>query len=233
MIEKLRILPLTVAVMVLLFGVKLTDVWQGTKGMFLSFEPPVAIAAEDTKPKKKEAELSESAQNADSEKSDSGSAPANEENRPSTTSMVGTQDFSDSEIEILEKLAARRDALDKRSSELDLRDNLLQATETRIDEKIVQLKKIEATIKDLLVQHDEQEAEQLQSLVKIYEKMKPKHAARIFNGLDMAILLDVASMMKESKMAAVLAAMNSEKANELTVELATRRQLPGEKKNES
>jgi len=67
----------------------------------------------------------------------------------------------------------------------------------------------------------------MESLVKIYEKMKPKDAARIFNNLEMDILIDVASNIKESKMAPILASMSSDRANKLTVELATRRQLPG------
>ncbi len=229
--KKLRILPVTLAAMVLLFGVKLTDVWHGSKGMFISIEHTEALAAEDKKPVEEEAKATpaeDQEQSQADDKKDSASNEGKSESRSS--SIVGTQEFSDSEIEILEKLTARRAALDKRGAELDLRDNLLKATETRVDEKIAQLKKIEATIQELLVKHDKQEADQLASLVKIYEKMKPKHAARIFNGLDMDILLNVASMMKESKMAEVLAAMQSDKANKLTVELATRRQLPGEKK---
>lgn len=233
MIQKLRVLPVTVAVMVILFGVKLNDVWEGGKDMLVSFEPSMAIAAEDVKTEKKKDEAVENEQTEAGDKPDEDAAQASDERAPSSISMVGTLDFTDSEIEVLEKLTARRASLDKRSGELDMRDNLLKVTEARIDEKIAQLKKIEATIEDLIVKHDTQEAEQLGSLVRIYEKMKPKQAARIFNGLSMDILLDVASRMKESKMAAVLASMSSAKANELTVELVTRRQLPGDKKNKS
>ena len=78
----------------------------------------------------------------------------------------------------------------------------------------------------MLRQFDKEEEAQIKSLVKVYENMKPKDAARIFNRLEMDILLDVVERMKEKKMAPVLAQMSPEKAEALTVELATRRQLP-------
>jgi flagellar motility protein MotE (MotC chaperone) len=64
------------------------------------------------------------------------------------------------------------------------------------------------------------------SLVKIYENMKPKDAARIFEALDMDTLLLVAERMKERKLAPVMAQMNSERAKDITVELTRAGQLP-------
>ncbi len=66
----------------------------------------------------------------------------------------------------------------------------------------------------------------MQSLVKIYVKMKPKQAARVFIKLDMQILLEVIERMKESKSALILAQMAPDKVREITRELATRRRLP-------
>jgi len=77
-----------------------------------------------------------------------------------------------------------------------------------------------------LKKHDKQEEEKIQRLVKMYESMKPKDAARIFQNLDMAILISVVERMKERKVAPILAAMASKEAKKLTTELATRKQLP-------
>ena len=66
----------------------------------------------------------------------------------------------------------------------------------------------------------------MKSLVKIYESMKPKDAARIMQQLDMAVLLEVSERMREQKMAAILARMNGETAKTVTMELANRRLLP-------
>lgn len=133
---------------------------------------------------------------------------------------------TDSELEVLQKLADRRAELEKRSRDIETRERLLQATEKRIDAKLAELQAIQTTINGLLSQHDKQKEEQLRSVVKIYENMKPKDAARIFDELDMAILLDVVERMREAKTAPVLASMSAAKAKAVTAALAQRRALP-------
>ena len=58
--------------------------------------------------------------------------------------------------------------------------------------------------------------------ITMYESMKPKDAARIFDRLDLRILVDVSTQMKPRQMAEILAQMSPESAERLTVELATR-----------
>ena len=58
----------------------------------------------------------------------------------------------------------------------------------------------------------------------MYENMKAKDAARIFDRLDMRILLEVASQINPRRMSDILAQMTPEAAERLTVELATRSQ---------
>ena len=55
----------------------------------------------------------------------------------------------------------------------------------------------------------------------MYETMKPKDAANIFNALDVEVLLRVAKMMSPRKMAPILAEMNTARAQELTVRMAS------------
>ena len=124
--------------------------------------------------------------------------------------------LSDEEINLLQSLAERRKELDLRAHQLEQREALLLAVELRIDEKIEGLKVLQKSIQG--------EAEsQYKSLVKIYENMKPKDAARIFEELDMAILLPVSERMKERKLAPILAKMDTTKAMTLTTQLAQRR----------
>jgi len=56
----------------------------------------------------------------------------------------------------------------------------------------------------------------------MYENMKGKDAARIFDRLDLKILVDVSTQMNPRKMSEILALMTSENAERLTVELANR-----------
>ncbi len=123
-------------------------------------------------------------------------------------------------------MVARREELERRAQEMDRQAAVLEAAEGRIEEKIRELEALQAIIEGLLVKHDEQEEAQLRSLVKIYESMKPKEAARIFEELDMVVLLDVIGRMKERKSAPILAKMNPAKAKAVTLELAQRRELP-------
>jgi flagellar motility protein MotE (MotC chaperone) len=134
--------------------------------------------------------------------------------------------YTDEEIELLQSLAKRRDELDAREQGLGEREALIAATEKRIDDKLAELKQVQTQIEGLVKQHDTEQESQLGSLVKIYENMKPKDAAQIFEELEMDVLLDVVERMKERKVAPVLALMNPEKAREVTLELAQRRELP-------
>ena len=70
------------------------------------------------------------------------------------------------------------------------------------------------------------QAEQFKSLVTMYETMKPKDAARIFDRLDLKILVEVSTQMNPRKMSEVLAQMTPEAAERLTVELANRASAP-------
>src|SRR3546814_15442768 len=106
---------------------------------------------------------------------------------------------------------------------MDEREVLLKAAEQRIDQKIGELESLQSSIEALLVTHDEQSEAQMQSLVKIYESMKPKDAARIFEELDMEVLLEVVERMKERKTAPILAELNTQRAKPVTIELAPRR----------
>ena len=130
------------------------------------------------------------------------------------------------ELEVLQTLSARHKVLEKRATELDMRENLLQVAERRVDAKVVELKRIQSTINSLLKRHDKEKEAQMKSLVKIYENMKPKNAARIFERLDMTVLLDVVERMREAKMAPIMANMSPIKAKSVTMALARRRALP-------
>ncbi len=65
----------------------------------------------------------------------------------------------------------------------------------------------------------------MNSLVKIYEAMKPKDAARIFEQLDIDTILLVAERMKERRLAPVMAQMNPEKAKDITIKLSKQLQV--------
>lgn len=131
-----------------------------------------------------------------------------------------------SEAELLGRLGERRDLLDAREKELEMRLALVEAAEKRLDERTATLKAIEARINALVDEKKASENEQFASIVAMYETMKPKEAATIFNQLDMAVLMRVAKAMNPRKMAPVLAKMDPLKAKSLTAGLATEQPEP-------
>ncbi len=135
-------------------------------------------------------------------------------------------EFTETQARVLEELKERRASLDQRENRVSQREALLTVTEQRIEEKIAELEAIRTEITDLLGQQSEAEEARMMSLVKIYEGMKPKEAAAIFNDLDMDILLQVVGRMSERRTAPILAAMDIQKAQELTTLLAEQKQLP-------
>lgn len=131
------------------------------------------------------------------------------------------------EIDTLQRLAERRELIERREREVDSKEGLLMAAEARIDGKIAQLQDLEKNIQSLLVQYDAQKDAELDQLVRIYSAMKPKDAARIFDSLEMPILVGVVQKMRDAKVAPIMAAMDSRKATALTEELTARRDLGG------
>jgi flagellar motility protein MotE (MotC chaperone) len=157
--------------------------------------------------------------------------PADAPGDPLKTPAAPTpaQKFSASEVELLQSLSKRRDELDQRSAELDQRDLLLKATEQRIDDKIDQLKKMQAEIDTALGKVDEQEDQRLQSLVRIYEAMKPQDAAAIFDKLEQPVLMQVLTRMKDKTVAQILPHLDGDRARAITTALAERKQVPDQR----
>lgn len=126
----------------------------------------------------------------------------------------------------LQQLVTRRQALDEREEMLDMRAELNGRIEARLDQQIEKLTGLKAELESLMKGLDESEELKLARLVKIYETMKPKAAAEIFNRLEIAVLLHVFERMKESKSAAVLGKMDPAIAKLVTTELARKKERP-------
>ena len=131
---------------------------------------------------------------------------------------------SPAERALLERLTERRQELDQRERELQVRETLLQAQEKRLESKAAELKDIEARIVAATKKKEETENARLKSLVTMYENMKPKEAAKIFDRLDIRLATEVANQIAPRRMSDILAQMSPEAAERLTVELANRNQ---------
>lgn len=134
---------------------------------------------------------------------------------------VGSADGVDqTEKAVLERLSERRSELDSRAADLDQREELVRAAEKRIEERIAKLEDLEARINSLVDQKKAQDAERFNSVVSMYESMKARDAAAIFNDLQSDVLVRVATQMSPRKLAPIMAEMDTEQAQQLTMRLA-------------
>jgi flagellar motility protein MotE (MotC chaperone) len=136
--------------------------------------------------------------------------------------LEGTRPQSAAEIAILERLQDRRAELEARAKELDMRENLMKAAEKRVEARINELKDLEARINNTMHQREDGDATRFKNVVTMYENMKAKDAAKIFDRLDLKILVEVATQISPRRMSDILAQMAPESAQLLTTELAAR-----------
>ncbi|MFD2646556.1 MotE family protein [Devosia albogilva] len=134
--------------------------------------------------------------------------------------LIAADGTSPTEQQILQRLANRRAELEKYEQDLALRSSLVDAAEKRIEERATTLEAVEAQIASLVDQREQMETGQFAAIVAMYEVMKPKDAAKIFNNLDMEVLVRVSKAMQPRKMAPILAEMDAARAQELTVRMA-------------
>ena len=108
---------------------------------------------------------------------------------------------------------------------IDQRAALVERAAADLEQQTARLRALRDEIAAAIEAHDAAEEAKLASLVKIYETMKPKAAAEIFDRLEMPVLIEVVERMREAKSADVLARMDPVKAKQVTSELARRSEL--------
>jgi flagellar motility protein MotE (MotC chaperone) len=133
---------------------------------------------------------------------------------------LATAESDQSESALLQRLGDRRAELDKRESDLGMREALVAAAEKKLDERTKQLEDLETQVKALVDQKQAAEDANFKAIVSMYETMKPKDAAKIFDTLDLSVLIKVAQAMNPRKMSPVLAAMSPRPAEALTTAFA-------------
>jgi flagellar motility protein MotE (MotC chaperone) len=132
-----------------------------------------------------------------------------------------TKSGSQSERALIERLQERRQELEARSRDLEMRENLIKAAEKQLDGRIDELKELEGKGADAPAR--------IKAIVVMYESMGPKEAARIFDRLDSKTLVELVNQMNPRKVSEILAKMQPEAAERLTVEMARRK--PGADKS--
>lgn len=128
--------------------------------------------------------------------------------------------------DVARTLQRRRAEILELEARLALREAAVRAAEADVMAQIERLEAFQLELEALVGAAEAEEEERLQQLVKMYESMRAKSAAAIFNQLELPVILAVAKRMREARMAAILAAMDPSRARVVTTELARERELP-------
>ncbi len=140
--------------------------------------------------------------------------------RGTVVSMDQQRPPSAGERALLERLQERRQELEARMREIELRESLVKAAEKKLETQGGSPEGDKAA-KGPNGQSRDEPNPRIKGVVTMYETMKPKDAAKIFDRLDPKVLLEVASQIKPQRMSEIMAVMSPEAAERLTVELAT------------
>jgi len=216
------LLPFMILCGMAILGLRMNDVWDAASSGHLFARAALAQTKADAPP-------APPAITPPSLATSAPAAPAADTGKPASDAAAAEsadEDVSPAEMEVLKQLSTRREELDKRAKDLDTRDALLKVAEQRVDQKIKEMETLRVQLQTMVNQVSEGQAAQLENLVKVYETMKPEDAAKIFETLDMPILLNVIQRMKPKSTAPILAKMAPERAKEVTVALTKQDQLP-------
>lgn len=214
-----RLLPMAIAAMVALAGLKSFGL---ARQALAGSSPPAAATQPAAKPTQSSQRPPPAAAAGAPAPALTGDTPP-EVIAPPSPARVAEPAVSDAERGILLDLRRRRTELEARESALASREGLLSAAEKRLSLRAEELTDLQRRLETLEKSRGERDEESWRGLVKLYETMKPREAATIFNDLDRPVLLAVLDRMKEGKAALVLAAMQPERARQITTELAQRR----------
>jgi flagellar motility protein MotE (MotC chaperone) len=220
-----RLIPALIAAATVMLTFRIGLVWRDA-GMALAQGEPVKPGSAASQPAAAPPASAAPASAAPAE----GSPPAADD-QASDAARPKPSRFTPAEVEILQELSKRRTELDQRQEDQERRELTLKAVEQRVDEKIAELKDMQAKIDAAAAKAEAQDNDKIKSLVHIYENMKPKDAATILEAMDMPSLLQLLTRMKDLKTAPILAAMAPEKAAAVTIAMAKREDLPDQKTN--
>ncbi|WP_407151572.1 MotE family protein [Bradyrhizobium sp. ORS 86] len=191
-----------------------------------NFNFPGSRVAADNKVKGDPSDITGSVENKETKKDEPPipAAPAAVPPKPDgvAVNMDQPAPVSATERAILERLQSRRQELDQRAREVEIRESLLKAAEKRIEAKVEEAKANDAKASADAAAKAAAEAARFKGIVTMYENMKPKDAAKVFDRLDIGVLYQIASQIQPRKMSDILGQMQPEAAERLTVELARR-----------
>ncbi len=146
-----------------------------------------------------------------------GVASAGPDQEPARTTGGGAGlEASPALTRLARSLRERETDLEDREQQLLIRESLVKVIEDRLAARQKTLEAESARLNTLRDEKEQMKDAELTRLASIYATMKPQEAAAIFNGLELATILEVIQLMRPRHAAPILANMAPERSREVT-----------------
>lgn len=124
--------------------------------------------------------------------------------------------------DLMAAIRERSAMLDDKSVQIEDRIRTLEILEGRIEEKLAVLKKSNDELSKLVSYASEASQEDITTLARMYEQMKPQRAAEIFDKMNATFAAGFLTEMSTENAALILTNMSTEKAYEASMIIASR-----------
>jgi len=132
--------------------------------------------------------------------------------------------------EMLAAVKQERDLLAAQKEELDQRASEIALAAERVEVETARLGELKQEVEALLTRVEQAHTADVDRLVNLYRNMKPKEAALIMNDLDIEVSVMVLGTMNERDAAPILARLNPVRAQAISKIILERSKLPGDQK---
>lgn len=215
-----RILPVAVAAMGGLFVLKAETLWHGATAPAGQAAAPAAFTVIAPARASEEAPARAAAAPTPAPAAAPAPAPATALASVAPSAAAPPDPAVAAERAVLEQLRARRAELEAREQAAVQREVMLAAAERRLQQRVEELSAMRSRLEAMERARGERDDAGWRGLVRLYENMRARDAAAIFDDLEMPVLVQILDRMGERKAAPVIGAMRPDRARMLTAELA-------------
>jgi flagellar motility protein MotE (MotC chaperone) len=128
--------------------------------------------------------------------------------------------WSTEEVTLFTKLEARKKELDAKETELNNLEEELHKQKEDLEKRLATLEEVRQKIAAKLEDKVKVDQQRVDTLVSVYANMKPVQAAKVIEGLNEDLAVEILAKMKNKSAAEILNLMDSEKAKKISERFA-------------
>lgn len=124
--------------------------------------------------------------------------------------------------EMLANLEHREIEIKKKEEQLRQKEEYLVQLEREVEKKLKELSSIQKEIQAYRTEKEDAQSGKIRSLSKIYGSMKPKEAAKLMEGLEDRLVVNIIATLSSDEAASIMASMDVKKAAKIAEALSHR-----------